>query len=230
MNFPADQLPPVNAFWSLTLYDAKTRTLVSNPVHRYLVDSSMLEQLARDPDDGVTLFIQHASPGEEKEVNWLPAPDGAFYMVMRLYWPKAQALDDTWTPPLIWPEKGKKEIAVVVPEGLGFAQEVKPSVIDKEPKPEMERPSIWGEPTEVRIGIYIVDVDEVNSAQQNFAASVYYQARWKNPFLHHKGPGPIHRGVTEVWNPRLTILGQQNIWRSFPEAVEIHPNGEVIYR
>ena len=117
-----------------------------------------------------------------------------------------------------------------VPEGAGTAQQVKPSVLAEQPKPEMERPTIWGEPTEVQIGIYIVDVDEVNSAEQNFAASVYYEARWKNPFLRHKGPGPMHRGATEVWNPRLTIIGQQNIWRSFPESVEIHPNGEVVYR
>ena len=82
----------------------------------------------------------------------------------------------------------------------------------------------------MQIEIFIVDVDEVNSAQQNFAASVYYEAHWKNPLLRHKGPGPMHRGVTEVWNPRLTILGQQNVWRSFPESVEIHPDGEVVYR
>ncbi len=110
------------------------------------------------------------------------------------------------------------------------AQEAKPSVLAGESKPELERPTVWGEPTEVQIGIYVVDVDEVNSAQQSFTASVFYEARWKNPFLRHKGPGPMHLGVTEVWNPRLTILGQQNIWQSFPESVEIQPDGEVIYR
>ena len=110
------------------------------------------------------------------------------------------------------------------------AREAKPSALAAESKPEMERPTVWGEPTEVQIGIYIVDVDEVNSADQSFAASVYYEAHWKNLFLRHKGPGPMHRGVTEVWTPRLTIVGQQNIWRSFPESVDIYPDGECVYR
>ena len=230
INFAADELPPVNALWSLTMYDGKSQMLVSNSIKRYLINSSMLVDMKRNADEGLTLFIQHESPGEDKEANWLPAPKGAFYMVMRLYWPKPDAINGTWTPPLAWPEGTRQQESVPVPEGAGTAQEVKPSVLATEPRPEMERPTVWGEPTEVQIGIYIVDVDEVNSAQQSFAASVYYEARWKNPLLRHKGPGPMHRAVTEVWNPRLTIIGQQNVWRSFPESVEIHPNGEVVYR
>ena len=122
--------------------------------------------------------------------------------------------------------------------GSLLADELKDSQDEKQarlfenlkPKPEMKRPTIWGEPTEVKIGIYVVDIDEVDSAQQKFAASVYYMAVWKSPWLRHEGPGPIHRKLDEVWNPRLTILGQQNIWRSFPDYVEIQPNGEVMYR
>ena len=230
INLAADKLPPVNAFWSITMYDSKSQRLVPNPVNRYLINSSMLQELKRNADDGLTLFVQHEPPGEGEKANWLPSPEGAFYMVMRLYWPKANALDGSWIPPLIWPDGAKQRASVSVPEGVGTAQEVKPSVLVEEPKPEMERPTVWGEPTEVQIEIFIVDVDEVNSADQNFAASVYYEARWKNSFLRHKGPGPMHRAVTEVWNPRLTIIGQQNIWRSFPESVEIHPDGEVVYR
>ena len=94
----------------------------------------------------------------------------------------------------------------------------------------MERPTVWGEPTEVQIGIYIIDVDEVNSADQSFAASVFYQAQWKNPLLRHKGPGPLNRGLSDVWNPRLIIIGQQMAWKSYPESVEILPDGTVIYR
>ena len=190
----------------------------------------MLEGLSRNADGGLTLHIQHESPGKDKEANWLPAPEGAFYMVMRLYWPKPTALEGTWTPPLVWPEGAQRQEPVPGPAGIGTAEEVKPSALAEESKPELERPTVWGEPTEVQIGVYIIDVDEVNSAQQSFTASVYYEARWKNPLLRHKGPGPMHRGVTEVWNPRLTIIGQQNIWRSFPESVEIQPDGEVIYR
>jgi hypothetical protein len=230
INFAVNQLLPVKAFWSLTMYDGKSQTLVSNPIHRYHINSSMLGGMKRNADGGLTLFIQHESLEEDKEANWLPAPEGAFYMVMRLYWPKPDALNGTWTPPLAWSEGTQQDESVPVPQGVGIAQEVKPTVLVEEPKPEMKRPTVWGEPTEVQIEIFIVDVDEVNSAQQNFAASVYYEAHWKNPLLRHKGPGPMHRGVTEVWNPRLTILGQQNVWRSFPESVEIHPDGEVVYR
>ena len=226
----ADQLPPVNAFWSLTMYDRKSQALVQNPINRYLINSFIVENFKRTEDDSLTLYIQHESPGEDKASNWLPAPDGEFYMVMRMYWPKPETVDSTWKAALVWPEGAKQQDTVSIPEGVGTAQEVKSVVIADDPKPEMERPSIWGEPTAVKIGIYIVDVDSINSADQSFTASVFYQAQWKNPFLQHKGPGPIHRGVTEVWNTRLTIIGQQNIWRSFPESVEIQPNGEVTYR
>ena len=62
----------------------------------------------------------------------------------------------------------------------------------KEPSPELERPSVWGEPTEVKVAIYVIDVDLVNSAEQNFSASVYYEAHWNSPILRHKGPTPLN--------------------------------------
>ncbi len=114
--------------------------------------------------------------------------------------------------------------------GTGLSDATTPSVILEEPKPELARPTAWGEPTEVQVGIYVIDVDEVDSADQSFAASVYFQARWNNPLLAHEGPGPKLRGLTDVWNPRLTIIGQQMIWRSYPEYVEIQPDGTVVYR
>ncbi len=93
------QLPPVNAFWSLTLYELPSSLLSANALNRYLLNSPMLPQFQRDPDGGITLFIQNASPGKEKEANWLPAPKGPFFMAMRLYWPKEEALDGRWTAP-----------------------------------------------------------------------------------------------------------------------------------
>ncbi|MCA9140071.1 MAG: hypothetical protein KDB00_25035 [Planctomycetales bacterium] len=78
--------------------------------------------------------------------------------------------------------------------GTGLADTATPSVILEEPKPEMARPTAWGEPTEVQVGIYVIDVDEVNSADQSFASSVYFQAQWNNPLLAHEGPGPKLRG------------------------------------
>lgn len=104
------------------------------------------------------------------------------------------------------------------------------SSLVEEPKPELKRPSSPGEATEVQIMIYVIDIDEINSADQSFASSVYYEARWKNPLLQHPGPGPLHVDLSDIWNPRLTIIGQQNAWKSYPETAEILPDGTVIYR
>lgn len=102
LRFAPGQLPPVNAFWSLTLYELPASLLSANKLNRYLINSPMIPGLKKDDDGGITLYIQHQSPGKEKESNWLPAPAGPFLCVMRLYWPKKEALDGTWkTPPLI---------------------------------------------------------------------------------------------------------------------------------
>jgi len=99
MRFPSGQLPPVNAFWSLTMYRMPESLLVANPINRYLVNSPMLPQLVRDADGGLTLYIQNETPGKDKEANWLPAPQGPFRMFLRLYYPKPEALDGKWVKP-----------------------------------------------------------------------------------------------------------------------------------
>jgi hypothetical protein len=99
LRFAPGELPPVNAFWSLTMYELPASLLVTNPINRYLINSPMLPKLDRDADGGVTLSIQNASPGAGKESNWLPAPKGPFIVFLRLYWPKADALEAKWTPP-----------------------------------------------------------------------------------------------------------------------------------
>jgi len=99
VRFAADQLPPVNAFWSLTMYGMPASLLVANPINRYLINSPMLPSLKRDADGGLTLHIQNESPGKDKEANWLPAPKGPFVMAMRLYWPKEEALSGKWKAP-----------------------------------------------------------------------------------------------------------------------------------
>jgi hypothetical protein len=99
LRFAPVQLPPVNAFWSLTMYDEPQSLLVANPINRYLINSPMLPQLKRDPDGGLTLIVQNESPGKDKEANWLPAPKGPFSMIMRLYWPKEAAMDGKWKQP-----------------------------------------------------------------------------------------------------------------------------------
>jgi hypothetical protein len=96
LTFAADQFPPVNAFWSVTMYDGKTQLLIENPINRYLINSPMLPDMKKNADGSLTLYIQKDSPGADKESNWLPAPNDLIYLVMRLYWPKA-------TPPSILP-------------------------------------------------------------------------------------------------------------------------------
>jgi hypothetical protein len=97
--FAPGQLPPVNAFWSLTMYDLPGRLLVANPLKRYLINSPMLPDLKKDADGGLTIHIQHQSPGAGNESNWLPAPNGPFVLLMRLYWPKPEALSGKWKQP-----------------------------------------------------------------------------------------------------------------------------------
>ena len=99
VKFAPGQLPPVNAFWSLTMYELPQSLLVANPINRYLINSPMLPQLVKDADGGLTLYIQTETPGKDKEPNWLPAPKGPFVAFMRLYWPKETALDGTWKAP-----------------------------------------------------------------------------------------------------------------------------------
>lgn len=105
LRFAPGELPPVSAFWSLTLYKMPSSLLVANPLNRYLLNSPMLPQFTKDADGGITLYIQNESPGKDKEANWLPAPEGAFMMVLRLYWPKAEATEGKWTQPVLMKAK-----------------------------------------------------------------------------------------------------------------------------
>ena len=99
VRFAPGQLPPANAFWSMTMYELPSSLLFANTLNRYLINSPMLPQLKRDADGGLTLYIQNESPGKDEESNWLPAPQGPFFVSMRIYWPKAEALDGTWKNP-----------------------------------------------------------------------------------------------------------------------------------
>ena len=114
LRFPPDRLPPVNAFWSLTMYELPASLLVANPINRYLINSTMLPGLKRDPDGGLTLDIRSESPGKDRESNWLPAPKGPFIAVMRLYWPKEDALSGMWKAPPLQRAKADSPAAVPV--------------------------------------------------------------------------------------------------------------------
>jgi hypothetical protein len=101
LTFEKGKLPPVTAFWSLTMYDGKTQLFVRNPLERYLLNSNMIDQFRTEADGSLILRIAKESPGADLESNWLPAPDGPFYMVLRLYGPETEALEGKWTPPVL---------------------------------------------------------------------------------------------------------------------------------
>jgi hypothetical protein len=101
MHFPKGQLPPVDGFWSLTMYDAEY-FFVANKLNRYTL--SERDALKKNPDGSVDLYLQHDDPGSDKQSNWLPAPEGRFVLMLRLYWPKEHRpsiLDGTWKPPAV---------------------------------------------------------------------------------------------------------------------------------
>jgi hypothetical protein len=100
VTFPKDETPPVNGFWSLTLY-SRYHFFVPNEMNRYSVGTKN-KDLIRNPDGSLTIFVQADAPPESERHNWLPAPKGEdFSLFMRAYWPKAAALDGSWTPPAV---------------------------------------------------------------------------------------------------------------------------------
>ena len=110
ITFQEGELPPVKAFWSLSMYDAQTQLFIHNPLNRYLLNSSMKDDFAYGEDGSLTLYVQKESPGEALEANWLPAPDGPLYIVLRLYGPEQAALKGEWVnPPLVNVSKDKND-------------------------------------------------------------------------------------------------------------------------
>jgi hypothetical protein len=99
LHFAKGQFPPVNAFWSLTMYNLPDQLLVANPANRYLINSPMLPNLHLGSDGGLTIYIQHDDPGQGKSSNWLPAPAGPFMLTLRYYLPKPELLAGTWKSP-----------------------------------------------------------------------------------------------------------------------------------
>jgi hypothetical protein len=101
MHFAKGELPPVEGFWSLTMYDGDY-FFVDNPLNRYTL--SARDELKKNADGSVDLYLQHENPGADKESNWLPAPAGRFIPMLRLYWPTEKApslLDGSWKIPAV---------------------------------------------------------------------------------------------------------------------------------
>jgi hypothetical protein len=98
IHFDKGQLPPANAFWSITMYNAES-FLIKNKLDRYALGDR--DKLKFNADGSLDIYIQYDSPGKDKESNWLPAPQGEFNVSMRIYWPKESVLNGTWNPPAI---------------------------------------------------------------------------------------------------------------------------------
>jgi len=103
LHFAKGDLPPTKAFWSLTMYDGKTQFLVANPLKRYLLNSTTLKSYKYGADGSLTMYVSHTDPGPTKQANWLPAPEGPFYVVFRVYLPGETVLDATWKKPPMQP-------------------------------------------------------------------------------------------------------------------------------
>jgi hypothetical protein len=99
LHFDKHQIPPVRAFWSLTMYDER-QLFAANPIDRYAIGDR--DKLKFNPDGSLDLYVQRESPGKDAEANWLPAPkSGGFTMNLRLYWPKEEAVSGEWAPPAV---------------------------------------------------------------------------------------------------------------------------------
>jgi hypothetical protein len=107
IRFSKAEIPPVDAFWSIAVYNAK-HFFEQNPLNRYSIGDR--DELMFDEDGSITLYIQHESPGADREKNWLPAPTGPFNLLMRLYSPKKEILNGTWKPPAIQKDDSATEI------------------------------------------------------------------------------------------------------------------------
>jgi hypothetical protein len=104
LTFAKGETPPVNGFWSITMYEVESDGwwFVPNPLNKFTV--SPRNNLKNNADGSVTLYFQNESPGKDKEANWLPAPKGDFIPMLRMYWPKdtpPSIIDGTWKPPAV---------------------------------------------------------------------------------------------------------------------------------
>lgn len=148
LTFPAGALPPAKAFWSVTMYDGKTQLLIDNPLNRYLINSPMLPDLKKNADGSLTLLLQKDSPGADKASNWLPAPNGLAYIVMRLYWPEPSALDGSWKPPALQPVRSQPAAAPAQPDNAAKVDDAAKDTAPKadgtsdDAKPDVSKPDV----------------------------------------------------------------------------------------
>jgi hypothetical protein len=99
LHFAKDQIPSVKYFWSVTMYSLPKRLLVENPIDRYAI-GSRAKGLKTNTDGSIDIYLQHESPGSDRESNWLPTPpSGNFFFVLRMYGPEGALAEGNWKPP-----------------------------------------------------------------------------------------------------------------------------------
>jgi hypothetical protein len=103
ITFPADDMPPVDGFWSLTLYD-ENHFFAPNEISRFSIGTKN-KNLVRGSDGSLTIYVQNSEPKGDRAKNWLPAPKGNFELFLRAYWPKAEILENKWAPPPVVPKE-----------------------------------------------------------------------------------------------------------------------------
>jgi hypothetical protein len=92
------------------------------------------------------------------------------------------------------------------------------------------RPLVEDGPTKVKVAVYIIDIDDIDNANQSFEANIYIELRWRDPRLAHEHPYEVTMDLKEIWNPRLQFINQQKIWPTLPEMVDVYQDGEVMYQ
>ena len=91
------------------------------------------------------------------------------------------------------------------------------------------RPDPEHGPTQVRVRVFLYDVDDVNGASQSFEANVFFQLRWHDPRLIHDNLDGVSRSLSEIWHPQIQLLNQQQVWKTFPDVISVSPNGDATY-
>lgn len=118
-----------------------------------------------------------------------------------------------------------RSICAAVSSCLLFAVLASPSAAA-----DTSRPLEGEGPTRVYVAIFLLDVDEISSPNQSFDANVYLEFRWRDRRLAHSGPNEVSRSRVEVWHPRIQLVNQKKVWPTFPDIVEVAPDGAVVYR
>lgn len=154
LHFEADEIPPVKAFWSLSMYKLPEQLFIENPINRYIIGSAT-EGLKYEDDGALNIYIQRESPGKDKESNWLPAHNGPFSLQARLYWPSPEKLDPLYVMPVVRKAVQAHELSrymggevelVTAPNGAlvnAEVLEVSPKISYLEPTTEKVADGVW---------------------------------------------------------------------------------------